>query len=60
MHLWHQWQLAAVEHGTGVMIKGDVTAVLYRCRCGAFKTETVNGLWTLEQLVGDKASPTES
>lgn len=33
-------------------IKKDMTAVLYRCKCGAHKTEELISHWTLEQLQG--------
>ncbi len=46
----HRWAFRALEHANGTFL-GLMTVLLYRCEvCGKTKTETVNGLWTKEQI----------
>jgi hypothetical protein len=63
-HIGHQWQPKAVDYFTKVPARWGVplsdegmigTEALFVCKCGAVKTESLDGRWTLEQL---KASVT--
>jgi hypothetical protein len=48
----HKWKTISAQQGTFEWGGGDGTAILYRCKCGRTKQETINGHWTLEQLTG--------
>lgn len=57
MLCFHRWVPKGAEPGVFVVMGGSGTTVLYQCeKCGAHKTEALNGHWTLEQLSGSHVS----
>ena len=53
MHIFHKWIPVAIHQAK--YVHGDETTILFRCeRCPAVKAETINGHWTLEQLLAGK------
>lgn len=50
----HRFEVVAINEGTKSNVFTEasrpVTVVLLKCRCYAFHTETLLGIWTLEQL----------
>lgn len=55
MRLWHRhkWRAVTASGVEFAIVHGVGTIVLYVCdECGANKTESLNGLWTLDQLKG--------
>jgi hypothetical protein len=59
MMFWHRhkWKVAGAQllqritrHATLGEMKSPITEVLEICECGALRTLTLDGSWTLEQL----------
>jgi hypothetical protein len=51
---WHDWMICGARAGK-MGNEYDVTVVLYRCPCcGDNKTEVLTGVWTVQQLLGEK------
>jgi hypothetical protein len=52
----HKWRMLRVQQGTSVAFLGmgggaSVTLLLFRCdACGSTQTESINGLWTMEDF----------
>lgn len=63
MHWSHRWRPTKVQHGTqgpydqSRELWSNITLILYRCRCGRNKIETLDGTWTLDDLE-DQRKPT--
>jgi hypothetical protein len=54
----HHFEPIATNDGTETYTEGGgrrpITIVLLKCHCYAFDTETLVGIWTLEQLQAKK------
>lgn len=71
LHWKHKWVPVAARNRdepvgtestrfTGEFVKGistPKTDILYRCECGAVKSDDIHGTWTLKQIQGERGEP---